>query len=88
MRWQLSWSSYLQKSLTDANLQQYFADHRRGLRRDEDARRADLLTCPDDARPVRDREVRQQAQTIRDDILAGNDLLRRRPASTRITQRP
>ena len=29
MRWQLSWDRYLQKSLTDENLQRYFESHRR-----------------------------------------------------------
>ena len=73
VRWQLSWDRYLQKSLTEENLQRYFADHRR----DFDGTRLRvaqiLFTLPDNLpdQPAAVDEVRQQAQTLREEILAG-----------------
>jgi hypothetical protein len=69
MRWQLSWSSYLQKTLTDAYLQQYFADHRADFDGTKMRVAQILLVWPDDA--TERAKVEQQAQTIRADILAG-----------------
>ena len=69
MRWQLSWNSYLEKSLTDENLRQYFEDHRADFDGTKMRVAQILLAWPDD--PAQRTKTEQQAQAIRDDILAG-----------------
>jgi parvulin-like peptidyl-prolyl isomerase len=69
MRWQLSWHSYLEKSLTDENLRQYFEDHRPDFDGTMVRVAQILLACPDDPAPRTKAE--QQARAIREDILAG-----------------
>jgi parvulin-like peptidyl-prolyl isomerase len=69
MRWQLSWNSYLEKSLTDEALRQYFEDHRADFDGTKMRVAQILLVWPED--PAQRAKVEQQAGAIRDDILAG-----------------
>jgi parvulin-like peptidyl-prolyl isomerase len=69
MRWQLSWNRYLEKSLTDENLQQYFQNHRADFDGTKMRVAQILLAWPDD--PAGRTNVERQARAIRDEILAG-----------------
>lgn len=69
LRWQLSWASYLDKSLTDQRLQQHFAQHRREFDGTRLRVAQILLPWPDDPQ-ARDGVV-QRAAALRADITAG-----------------
>jgi len=69
MRWQLSWTQYVEKLVTDERLEQYFAEHRA----DFDGTRLRvaqiLLTWPED--PAARAGVEQRVAAIRDEIGSG-----------------
>jgi parvulin-like peptidyl-prolyl isomerase len=69
MRWQLSWERYLQKSLTDENLRSFFESHRRDFDGTKMRVAQILFALPDD--PAGQEEVRQRAETVREEIAAG-----------------
>jgi hypothetical protein len=69
LRWQLSWTSYLEKSVTAQRLQEYFADHRREFDGTRLRVAQILLQWPDDPQ-ARDGVV-QRAASLRADITAG-----------------
>jgi parvulin-like peptidyl-prolyl isomerase len=71
LAWQLSWQRYLDKQLTDENLEKYFQRHRREFDGTELRIAQILLKLPPDADAAATAAVRQRAAVIREQIANG-----------------